>query len=135
MKKIELKTAQGFVQEKSRVLNFISKRFPNNNEFVSFILENDFGILKDNYFVVNGETYTVSHFLSNSKLLGYDIITANKQLGLENSYFTAIALLLGDDIVLMKKTGEIYIWLLENGNGEKIFIASNFNEFIKLLQF
>lgn len=135
MIKLKLKTKQGFLQEKSKVLNFLSERLPGKNEFVSFILINEFGILEDNYFTYNGEDYIISHFLGNSEIIGYDIIAANKQLGLEKSSFTAIAVLLGDDIVLMDKTGDIYIWLLENGDGEKIHIASNFHDFINLLRF
>lgn len=81
-----------------------------------------------------GLEFQVSVIFSDNGKYPLSIEQANKNLGFQTGNEIAIGLLEGDDIICMDiSSGAIYFWLIENGDGEKIRIASSFKEFIELI--
>ena len=81
-----------------------------------------------------GMEFQVTVIFSDNQKYPLSIEQANINLGLQNGNDVAIGLLDGDEIVCLNcATGAVYFWLIENGDGEKIKIASSFTKFIELI--
>ncbi len=136
--KIDIENDRDFIQDKGYVLSYLKSKDVNNASYIKFIKNNNFGILAKNVFNANNEEYSLEYFFSCSSVEGKDIINANKNIQslLIDKNLLGIAKVLGDDIVCLDiKTGEIYLWLIETNDGEKIHIAKSFDEFINMIKF
>lgn len=136
--KIKISSDENFIQDKEYVLSYLNSKGVKNKSYLEFIKNNNFGILEKNIFNLNNGNYSVDYFFSRSNEEGKDIVSANKNIQriLNNENLIGIAKVLGDDIVCLDiVTGDVYIWLIETGDGEKVNIANSFDKFINLLKF
>ncbi len=133
--KIISETSNFFNQcDKQKVLKYLAERNVISAFLTDFFESSDFGLLDNAVFSVNGEEYAVSHFLSSSKIQGYDIWNVNKILNFENTENVAVAILVGDDVVVVNnKTKEVFLYFVQSGDGTMIKVANSLDDFIKLL--
>ena len=129
--KIREDTTQYFIQDKETVLNYLKSRNLDNSTLTKVIEQYPFGLLSNADFTVENEIYSISHFLSKSDIVGYDIKCVNDNLGLSNSCSVAFALVLGDDVLCYDTlTKEVYIWLIQTDDGKKIVIKDSLSDFL-----
>ena len=135
MIKIKEETKTFFTFDKSTLFAYLDSRKVCNKAYRSFLEKTPFGCLEENTFFVNGECYGVSHFLTVSKIDGFDIKKANQHLGLDKGNIMAIALVEGDDVICLDLvTGEVFLWMISCGDGEKILISKTFDMFLDMIK-
>lgn len=122
-----------FIQNPDYVIDYLKKRKVNNLDYYLLIKNNRFGLIKNVKFDVNNIEYNMSHLLGCSQNPGYDIIKANNNLKTLSSNELAIGVVEGDDIVCYDLKGDfVFLYLIENGDGEKVIITKSLSKFIKL---
>lgn len=84
-------------------------------------------------FSAGGIDYAVHHFLDDTDLAGYGLVQTNTILNLNDTYFIAVALVEGDDVICVNtENGSVCLWLVQTGRGEWITIADSFASFLEL---
>lgn len=127
-------TSSLFIQDKKQVIKYLQGRNVNNQRYYHFLRSRRFGLLDDTRFSVGGIPYEITHFLSRSEIMGYDIASVNRTFNLEGTDDVAIALVSGDDVICYNTgTQEVYLWQIQNGDGEKIQIASSLDRFFEII--
>jgi len=80
---------------------------------------------------VNGFDFVVNQLFDDTDAVGIGLVATNKVLGTDNGNMVAIGAIEGDDIICFDVfTGNIVLWMIENGDGEYIKIADSFAEFV-----
>ena len=105
-----------------------------NDPFYLKILQN--GISENEYLLCSADGYDFlfSHLLDESELAGYGLIITNQYLHTQAGHEVAIGLVEGDDVICIDvRDGTINLWLVENGSGEHIKVASSFFEFWQMI--
>ena len=132
---IQENTIPLFEQNKQYVLDYLKERGVKNRTLRNIYLNQAFGLLKDVTFFVNDEPYEVSHFLSKSEVVGYDIRKVNSLLNTDSKEILVFAIVLGDDVLCYDtKSKMVYLWLIQTGNGEKIVVSNSLTQFLKKLE-
>jgi len=128
-------TTSLFAQDKEYVLAYIQSRNFKNKELEKIITTYKFGLLDELPIFVDGEEYIISHFLSKSDIAGYDIQKVNLMLQTDSTSDLVFALVLGDDVLVCDiKTGAVYLWRIQTGDGDRILIAESLTKFLKEIQ-
>lgn len=123
-----------FVQDKQYVLDYLRSRRFINRELNRIIRHYPFGLVTGASFVANKQRYSISHFLSCSQIMGYDIRKVNDFLDTEDSAIVAFALVLGDDALCYNtETKEVFLWRIQTSDGDQIFVSDNLTSFLKSL--
>lgn len=136
MIKIKEETKTFFTLDKPALFAYLDSRMVYNKDYRNFLEKVPFGCLEENSFFVGGECYGVSHFLTVSNIDGFDIKKANQHLGLDKGSVIAIALVEGDDVLCLDLiTGEVFLWMISCGDGEKILVSKTFNMFLNMIKF
>lgn len=131
MKLIENST-EYFEQNPDYVIEYMKSRGVNNQAFNEFISQYEFGLLEGVKFIADDEPFEITHLLGKSKIAGYDIVSANRNLGTLEGPDIIIALVMGDDAICYNTDDEnVSICFIQNGEGEKIEIDKNLEDFIK----
>jgi hypothetical protein len=121
-----------FQQDKSYVLDYLKSRGVVNRELKKTIQEYPFGLIDEAEFDINGEKYSITHFLGCSQTMGYDIRKVNEALGTADIEIVVFALVLGDDALCYDlRTKEVFLWLIQTNGGERIFVSNNLTKFLK----
>lgn len=132
--KIREDTEKLFEQDKEDVLSYLKERHLNNKELIEIIRGYPFGLLENAKFYVSNEPYEITHFLSKSSTIGYDIRKVNDLLGLQETDDIAIAVVLGDDALCCNvKTEKVYLWLVQTGDGKKVDVDESLTAFLDKL--
>lgn len=127
-------TSSMFIQDKKQVIKYLQGRNVNSQRYYHFLRSRRFGLLDDARFSVGGIPYEITHFLSRSEIMGYDIASVNCNFNLEGTDDVAIALVSGDDVICYNtRTQEVYLWQIQNGDGEKIQIANSLDRFFEII--
>lgn len=131
-----MKIAEGsteyFEQDPDYIIDYLSSRGVVNEEYNSFLKDFEFGLLEDAGLRVDGDVYEITHFLGKSKIAGYDIVAANRNLGLSEGEDIAIALVMGDDAICYNTAdGNVSLYFIQSGEGEKVIIDESLETFIK----
>ena len=125
-------TTKYFEQDPDYVIDYLASRGVVNESYNRFLRKFTFGILDDLRFFVDGEPYEITHLLGKSKVAGYDIVAANKNLGLSEGEEIAIALVLGDDAICYNTVKKnVCLNFIQNDEGEQIVIDESLETFIK----
>ena len=75
--------------------------------------------------------FEVNRLFDDSLLQGYGLMATNEILGTNEGDILSIGSIEGDDIVCMNIPSKaIYLWMIENGDGEYIKIADSFEDFL-----
>ena len=128
---VRMDTVQFFKQNKEYVLDYLQKRGIKSEKLSHFISEKPFGLLCDAVFMFKNEEYEITHFLSNSDIVGYDIRKVNEMLNTDETNECVFAVIMGDDVLGYNiKTEEVFIWYVQTGDGEKTVIADNLDKFL-----
>ena len=123
-----------FIDDRKKIYDYLISRGVKDSTYLDFIKNNKLGILEPNFCSVDGFDFGISHFFGISKVSGYDIITANKNLGTDEGNIVSIGLIEGDDVIcLCTKNNEIFLRMINNGNGETIKVANSFEALLKLI--
>lgn len=129
--KIRDDTIQYFKQDKKAVLDYLNDRNVNNPILTSIIEQYPFGLLSGADFMVDSEEYSISHFLSKSDIIGYDIKSVNDNFGLSDTDTVAFAMVLGDDVLCYDTHyKKVFIWLIQTEDGKKIMIEDSLSDFL-----
>ena len=121
-----------FIQDKQSVIDYLKHRKINSNKLIKFLQRQKFGLLDSVTFLANNELYEITHFLSKSEIMGYDIMAVNRQLSLDDTNIVAIALVSGDDVICVNNlSNEVFLWKIQTGNGEEIIISKSLDEFFE----
>ena len=129
---IQENTTELFIQDKKCVIEYLKSRKVNNNALFSVINDYPFGLLRNARFFVDEEEYEITHFLSKSNNMGYDIHEVNKLLNTESTNVVAFAMVAGDDVLCYDtKSKEVFLWLIQTRDGEKIHVSDNLTKFLK----
>ncbi len=132
--KIREETIALFNQDKDFVIDYFKSRKLNNEKLFALIRKYSFGLLEDAKFTAAGEPYEITHFLTKSDVMGYDVSKVNDVLGLRGTDEVAFAVVLGDDVLCCNaKTGKVYIWLIQSGDREKIGVDDSLTTFLEKL--
>ena len=125
-------TVSLFDQDKQYVLDYLKSRGIKNRELNKIIQKQPFGLLDDAGFSVDGEEYEISHFLTKSDIIGYDIKKANAQLNTDSTSFVALALVIGDDVLCYDtQTKEVFLWRIQTAGGDHLIVSDNLSSFLK----
>mgnify|MGYP007070218728 CR=1 FL=1 len=120
-----------FDQDNEYVIGYLNKRGLDNAELNKIIREYPFGLLEEAKFFVGNDPYELTHFLSKSDTMGYDIRKVNALLKTNETDDVVFAVVLGDDAVCCNvTTGEVYIWLIQSGEGERIDTGLTLTDFL-----
>lgn len=77
--------------------------------------------------------YQVSHFFNESGKKGYGLIPTNELLKTHTGPMMAIGAIEGDDVICMDlRSGAVYLWMIQTGEGEYMKAADSFSEFLHL---
>ena len=129
--KIKKGTENLFEQDKEDVLSYLKERHLDNEKLIEVIRGYPFGLVENAKFLVNDEPYEITHFLSKSSTMGYDIRKVNELLGLQETDDVAIAVVLGDDALCCNvKTGNVFLWLVQTGDGKKVDVSDDLTAFL-----
>lgn len=121
-----------FEQAPNYVIDYLRSRGVNDEAFNKFISTYKFGLLEGVRFMADEEPFEITYILGKSKIAGYDIVSANKNLGTAMGEDIAIALVLGDDVICYNiKEENVSLCFIQTGEGEKIEIDKNLADFIK----
>lgn len=134
MNSLKIESKVGFSQNKEYVISYLQSRGVKTASYYELIRNNDFGLLKNNVIKVSGIEYRVDAICSCSKNSGFDIVEINKNLETSQGDILVIAGVAGDDVICIKlSTGEIFLWLIETGEWEKVFVSSSIDSFINMI--
>ena len=123
-----------FDQDKQYVMDYLRARKLSNRELNRIIKKYPFGLLKETSFFIGEEEYGISHFLSKSDITGYDIQKVNSLLGTEALGIIAFAIVVGDDALCYdNKSKEVFLWLIQTGEGNRLRVSDNLTKFLKSL--
>lgn len=129
--KIKKGTESLFEQDKEDVLTYLKERHLDNEKLKEVIRGYPFGLVENAKFLVNNEPYEITHFLSKSSTMGYDIRKVNELLGLQKTDDVVIAVVLGDDALCCNvKTGKVFLWLVQTGDGKKVDVSDDLTAFL-----
>ena len=121
-----------FDQDKQYVLDYLKSRGIKNRELKRIIQSQPFGLLDDAGFSVDGEEYGISHFLTKSDIIGYDIKKTNAQLNTDSTSFVALALVIGDDVLCYDtQAKEVFLWRIQTADGDHLLVSDNLSGFLK----
>lgn len=121
-----------FEQNKEYVIEYLTARGVKNRQLLGIYLKHPFGLLEDANLNIKGETYTISHFLSKSDIMGYDIRKVNELLKLNSTDRVAFAVVLGDDILCYNiKSRKVYLWRVQTGDSEEIASSESLTKILK----
>ena len=121
-----------FEQDKKYVTDYLKSRNLNCKTLMEIIEKYPFGLLEEAEFSVGKEEYGITHFLSKSEISGYDIRKANAILHTDETDDVAFAVLIGDDVLCCNTgSGEVSVWLVQSGEGEKIHVTDDPDEFLR----
>ena len=127
-------TSNLFVQDKKSVIDYLECRNVINKRYFNFLKSRKFGLLADAWLIISGEPYEITHFLSKSSIMGYDIRKVNQTLSLEGTNEVAIALVSGDDIICYNsQTQKVFLWMIQTGEGKKITISNSLDDFFEMI--
>lgn len=130
--KLQEDSTNYFVQDPEYVIEYLKSRGVDNEAFEKFLQGFTFGLLEDVCFSVDDEPFEITHLLGKSKIQGYDIVSANRNLGLSDGDNVAIALVVGDDVVCYNTVEKnVCICFIQNGEGEEVEINDSLEAFIK----
>ena len=119
--------------DKDRLLKYIMSRGI-DDPFYFGILRTNISEYEYQLCSANGYDFMFSHLLDDSETAGYGLIITNQNLRTQDGYEVAIGLVEGDDVICIDtRDSSINLWLVENGNGEHIRVASNFAEFWNMI--
>lgn len=114
-------------------MNDVSKYLKSRNVTDSCYILQYADSLQNKTIIVKGIEFEVAFIFSEQTEQMLGIKEANKRLGTDIGDVVTIGLLSGDDPICMDtKTGEIFFWLIENGDGLKLKVADSFEKLIKL---
>lgn len=131
---IQKETMTLFDQDKAYVLDYLKLRRVTNRELRKIVKKNPFGLLKDTSFFIGEEEYGISHFLSKSEVMGYDIQKVNAMLGTDEMGVIAFAIVVGDDVLCYDiKNKTVFLWKVQTGGGERLTVSDNLSAFLKTL--
>lgn len=131
---IQEETIALFDQDKKYVMDYLKSRKVTNRELEKIIQKYPFGLLKDTSFFIGEEEYGISHFLSKSDVIGYDIQKVNTLLGTEALGIVAFAIVVGDDVLCYDiKSEEVVLWMIQTDGGERLLVSDNLTMFLKSL--
>lgn len=123
-----------FIDDRKKIHDYLVSRGVKDSTYLDFIKNNKLGILESNLCSAGGFDFGISHFFGISKVSGYDIIAANKNLKTDEGNIVSIGLIEGDDVIcLCIENNEIFLWMIINGNGETIKVANSFDELLELI--
>lgn len=127
-------TEDFFIQDSKYVISYLKSRKVREPTFFALLKNNTFGFIRDVTFKVDNIQYNVAYLLSCSENSGYDIVKANGNLSMVlQANEVAIGIVEGDDVIYYDNlTGGVYLFLIENGNGERLKIANTLSEFTKI---
>ena len=121
-----------FIQDKKYVIDYLKCRNINSNALFKYFQRCKFGLLDNVTFFADNELYEMTHFLSKSEIMGFDIVAVNRQLNLDETNVVAIALVSGDDVICVNNnSNEVFLWKIQTGNGEKAIISKSLDEFFE----
>ena len=133
--KISEESKEYFEQDPEYVIDYLNSRGVKDPAFIKFIRSFEFGLLEDVSFSIDGDIYEITHLLGKSKVPGYDIVAANKNLGLAEGEDVAIALVLGDDAICYNIFNDnVCLYFIQTGEGKKIIIDESLELFITRLE-
>ena len=133
--KIQKETVSLFDQDKQYVFDYLKARDVDNAELDRIIRDYQFGLLEDTHFYVSGEEYCISHFLSKSEIVGYDIRKVNALLGTETTDVIAFAVVEGDDVICYEtKRKTVFLWRVQTDNGVKLHVSDDLTKFLEELE-
>lgn len=133
--KIRKDTESLFEQDKEDVLAYFQERHLDNKKLIEVIRGYPFGLIENGKFLVNDEPYELTHFLSKSSTIGYDIRKVNELLGLQGTDDVAIAVVLGDDVLCCNiKTDKVFLWLVQTGDGKKVDVDDSLTAFLNKMK-
>ena len=131
---VQKETIALFDQDKQYVMEYLKSRKLSNQELSKIIRNCPFGLLKDTSFFIGEEEYGISHFLSKSEIVGYDIQKVNALLNTETLGIIAFAIVVGDDALCYDpKTNEVFLWMIQTGGGDRIPVSDDLTKFLKSL--
>lgn len=131
---VQKETIALFDQDKQYVVDYLKSRKLNNSELNKIIQKCPFGLLKDTSFFVNNKEYGISHFLTKSDVVGYDIQKVNTLLHTEALGIIAFAIVVGDDALCYDpETNEVFLWMIQTGRGDRLHISDDLTKFLKSL--
>ena len=131
---IQEETIALFDQDKKYVLDYLKSRKVTNRELGKIIQKHPFGLLKDTSFFIGEEKYGITHFLSKSDIVGYDIQKVNALLGTDALGIVAFAIVVGDDALCYDiKSKKVILWMIQTGEGKRLFVSDNLSKFLKSL--
>ncbi len=116
-------------------MNDVSKYLKSRNVTDSCCILQYADSLQNKTIIVKGIEFEVVFIFSEQTKPILGIKEANERLGTDIGNVVTIGLLAGDDPICMDtKTGEIFFWLIENGDGARLKVADSFEKFIKLAE-
>lgn len=131
---VQKETIALFDQDKQYVVDYLKARKLNNQELSRIIQNCPFGLLKDTSFFVDNEEYSISHFLTKSDVVGYDIQKVNTLLHTEALGMVAFAIVVGDDVLCYDpKTEEVFLWMIQTDGGDRLHVSDDLTKFLKSL--
>ncbi len=115
------------------IMEYLHLRGVKDKNYQDYLLHSDVLCLKFQLCSLNGFDYMVNHLFDASERLGYGLIPTNRVLNTDKTSCIAIGLIEGDDMICMDVfSGEIFLWMIQTGEGERLRVASSFKEFMEL---
>ena len=132
--KVQEETIALFDQDKLYVIEYLQSRKITNKELFDIINKLPFGLLEETSFFVGNEEYGISHFLSKSDVVGYDIRKVNTLLGTESIGIVAFAIVIGDDALCYDiRSEEVFLWMIQTDSGNRLHVSDNLTMFLSSL--
>ena len=131
---VQKETIALFAQDKQYVMDYLKSRELSNRELNKIIQKYPFGLLKDTSFFVDDEEYGISHFLSKSDVVGYDIQKVNNLLHTKALGVVAFAIVIGDDALCYDtKTKDVFLWMIQTDGGDRLHVSDDLTKFLRSL--
>lgn len=121
-----------FTQDKEYVIEYLTSRGIKNRQLINYYSKYPFGLLEDAAVNIGGTKHSISHFLSKSDVIGYDIKKVNHLLQLDGTDRIAFAVVLGDDVICYNiKKRKVYLWRVQTGDADEIATSDSLSKIIK----
>lgn len=108
---------------------YLEKRGVKDKDYLEILKA---GVMEREYRLcqAEGTDFMFARLFDESDVPGYGLIRTNQSLHTDEGAQIAIGIVEGDDIVCMDVfNGTISLWLIENGDGERLKIADCFKQF------
>jgi len=117
--------------KKCDLARYLASRGVMNNDIEELLLGNTPKEFK--MFSAGGIDFLVNHLFDSSETAGYGIEKTNHLLRLEGTQTLAVGLVEGDDVICVDiDSGQVFIWMIQTGVGERILVADSITRFMDM---